>query len=104
MTKQSQHTPGPWQLRQNPDKDRLHSHWIDGPPRPEISAPGGIPIAEVRDLADKQGHANARLIALAPEMLEALEAFCDLAEPRELFPQLCASARAIIARAEGGAL
>lgn len=60
----AQHTPGPWVLKQ-----------FGGP---QISGPNGYAVAtmwgalSVRELAG-QDAANARLIAAAPDLLEALE-------------------------------
>lgn len=61
----SDHTPGPWSARLNPMKLRY-----------DIDAAGWRTCARVYlnedpDLS-RQGHANARLIAAAPELLEAL--------------------------------
>ena len=41
--------------------------------------------------------ADARLIAVAPAMLAALESFVDLCAGRDLFPNLVEEARSIIA-------
>jgi hypothetical protein len=63
------HTPGPWTARQNPEPESFlrHSFFIDG------GEPQRAPVAEVRHYYDGEGRANARLIAAAPELLEALE-------------------------------
>ena len=61
------HTQGPWNYRELPEKDETTyyvSYWVDGP--------GLAPIADVK-LNGDMALANARLIAAAPEMLEALE-------------------------------
>lgn len=58
-------TPGPWRVeRQNPS-----------PTTGEWMIAGGIPgyLAEVRDCGSGDVEANARLIAAAPAMLEALQ-------------------------------
>lgn len=64
------HTPGPWQL------DEFAKDIVEGLGRFAVRhsehAPGGIAIT-VGGLGDEQV-ANARLIAAAPELLEALEA------------------------------
>lgn len=69
----SGHSPAPWTFRPNPCEcpDCTASHWIDGHP----DAPGatlGKPIAEVREYHKGESEANARLIAAAPELLEAV--------------------------------
>ena len=69
------YTKGPWTFRPNPCEchDCSASHWIDGPP----DAPGatiGKPIAEVREYHKGESEANARLIAAAPDLADALEA------------------------------
>lgn len=51
------HSPGPWSYRM--------AFWIDGAQ--------GRPIADVRDIGDCS-EANARLLAAAPQLLEALRA------------------------------
>lgn len=68
------YTKGPWTFRPNPCEcnDCSASHWIDGPP----DAPGatiGKPIAEVREYYKGESEANARLIAAAPDLADALE-------------------------------
>ena len=65
----SKHTPGPWSVtaRSNNMIDVIHAN----------RAPGAITLALCRVQARqswlKEAEANARLIAAAPEMLEALE-------------------------------
>jgi hypothetical protein len=65
----SKHTPGPWQLHSPTEGDPITgdgSYCITGPD-------GGV----IADIVPKDWHetpGNARLIASAPEMLEALEA------------------------------
>jgi hypothetical protein len=58
-------TPGPWNYRETPkDGSHLHnSHWID--------SEKGKPIADVKEYYEGEGLSNARLIAAAPELLEA---------------------------------
>ena len=67
----SDHTPGPWSARLNPMKLQY-----------DIDAAGWRTCARVYlnedpDLS-RQGHANARLIAAAPDLLEACEAIRSL--------------------------
>ena len=60
----TQHTPGPWAVRRA---------WSNGEPCDMLVVQSGVtPIADV------VGDANARLIAAAPEMLEALHRVLDV--------------------------
>ena len=70
---ETKHTPGPWYLRTNRHTDTQGREWgwID-------TAPAGgqqrrIPGVEVTWTRGAVSHANARLIAAAPELLEACE-------------------------------
>ena len=80
----TQHTPGPWTAA-----------W------PDIQAHGGI-VAELNTI-DERGHADARLISAAPELLEALEQCADwLARSTRIDDREQAEdARAAIAKAKG---
>jgi len=115
MTPNTQHTPGPWKAY-NADNGRIFKHWrIKGcamrndPPFAIIDSGGKI-------LPEYEA-ANARLIAAAPSMLEALKSAVSYLEAnrpkgkiREIFTQLneyengvLKPARAAILQAEGGA-
>lgn len=99
----TKHTPGPWTWTAD----------LCDPREPRIiSAADGIEGAQVwwQGSAD-EADANARLIALAPEMLEALKAEVERIETlhtlkvRQAIPdwfERLAALRALIARAEGG--
>ena len=64
-------TPGPWKLRPPVECDNPHiEFWVD--------AGEGVPIADIKVNANTE--ANARLIAAAPELLEALEVITTLVE------------------------
>ena len=99
------HTPGPWVGSADP----LHfhslttviggkaSHQKNGPPQQMIVQVGGF--AEWKEAAS-----NARLIAEAPELLEALKLIAN-AENSALDLAYCKGiARAAIAKATGGAV
>ena len=79
------HTPGPWSINGNK---------IDG---------NGYHIVSVNSHRTSEGEANARLIAAAPELLEALILICDrdwaYAGMEEM--KIIISARSSIAKATG---
>lgn len=87
----SKHTPGPWKVI--PVKT---GYYID-------SRCG--PVADTMDFDDEYGsiesEANARLIAAAPDLLEAARALLDLAERHGWLHVAVNAARAAIAKAEG---
>ena len=107
----SKHTPGPW---------AVHSAypWIikQGPDVPFIQPDSGVTICNTMGHENsgffptpEEGRANARLIAAAPELLEALklldEAFCaddyGTKEGRAKGRAALVATRAAIAKAEG---
>lgn len=59
-----QHTPGPWRYERSNPSPTTGEHLIAG------AKPGYL--AEVRDCGSGDVQANARLIAAAPELLDAL--------------------------------
>lgn len=61
----SAHTPGPWQYVRENGSPTTGPHMIKG------AIPGYL--AEVRDCGSGDVEANARLIAAAPDLLEALK-------------------------------
>lgn len=93
----TKHTPGPWVV------DHSFDILAEG-----TYEQGGWRVAEVRKFDEREeSHANARLIAAAPELLAALRElvqFVNCASAVELEqPNKCAayqSARAAIAKAE----
>jgi len=95
------HTPAPWKARQVPDdaKNEKYSHWVD--------AQNAAPVADVRDYGEETSEANARLIAAAPELLEALKNLTEDIENTLDYKQdgtpeheLILAARAAIQKAE----
>jgi hypothetical protein len=67
------HSPGPWQLKRNPPDHPMPAQII-GQVHPETGHRGHICNMFVQDdRRDTTEHANARLIAAAPELLEALQ-------------------------------
>ncbi len=84
----TQHTPGPWGFTPTATLN-------DAPCRWEILGAGGV-IAETNDHTTD---ANARLIASAPDMLDALQAVCDAYGDRDTL--LMAQVKAALAKAKG---
>lgn len=86
---QIKHTPGPWEIR---DDDEVG----------QVSIVGGskIVLATVRTATVEPGDENARLIAAAPELLEALEILVDDAH-QMLYQHRKAYAMSAIAKATG---
>ena len=86
----SKHTPGPWQWTQHID------------PTISIYKDGFGQIARLYDSSAGTGKANARLIAAAPDLLEALQSIIEDIDSE--FGTDCDynKARAAIAKATGG--
>ena len=90
----TQHTQGPWS---------------NDPTQPTIWAnDGDLKVATVSDLPWVNGksdwqteQANARLIAAAPDLLAALEAWLAVSLCTDLEPEHVVNARAAIAKAKG---
>lgn len=99
----SAHTPGPWGIEQTDD-----TNWI-GFMRPHDRKVELIVCTTARDFtlkdeAREENDANARLIAAAPELLEAAMAFIAPFDGIEVVHDGdIAKARAAIAKATGGA-
>lgn len=96
----TKHTPGPWKH----GKTLGVINGADG----SLVATTGYRVTAVPDGQECEDDANARLIAAAPEMLEALKAFIERGTKLAGFPASydpwvgeIVAARAIIARAEG---
>ena len=89
----SNYTPGPWQV---------------GDLSPKTIYKGDISFAEVyiegvSQERKAQAHANARLMAAAPELLEALKEMLETLEIFDLSFDCMHQAWQAIAKAEGGA-
>lgn len=90
----NQHTPGPWK----------HTGGFDR--YEEIYSANGVNVAQMHSINFAQRKADARLIAAAPELLEALRVMVGFAESDDFdgAPSLAAlrNAQAAIRKAEGG--
>lgn len=75
------HTPGPWTLEVNPPELLLQQFRIHA---------GRNAVAKVR-VSTKNSESNARLIAAAPELLDALKACWDLGIDANLVPMVRAA-------------
>lgn len=89
----SDHTPGPWRVHQNTHE-----------PYPVLIESDGLLLASVwigpRDV--EQAQANARLIAVAPELLEVCEEIFDCPHWPVVFPcEWHEKLRAAIAKTKG---
>lgn len=108
----TQHTPGPWQAVKDQFGGTVGATRID--------AANGHAVAYARERGPNghDGEANARLIAAAPELLEALKELARLVHQNNALQhagievsadawgqmyQVTNEARAAIAKAEGGA-
>lgn len=93
----AKHTPGPWRTKREGFSTIYVEAPIGGGWVQEIAACG--PTND----GSAQQEANARLIAAAPEMLEALRNICDEQDAQQGYASLAAydQARAIIAKATG---
>lgn len=92
----TKHTPGPWTFEKVTKPTRYF----------EVHIPGDHPIAVGRSGGPDDVHAcdeaNARLVAAAPEMLEALKAVDGYFEPNPKgVPAWLKQVRAAIAKADG---
>jgi len=95
----SAHTPGPWVAKKATVRGEVNEWYV-------TEGEGVAVIAScVTDIAGEPSEANARLIAAAPELLEALEGLCGLAELRpghlQDYKAAVAAARNAITKAKG---
>lgn len=96
------HTPGPWSTSKDQDARGRHGWRIDSASR-DLMAWAAWPSEAERDSIEAES--TARLIAAAPDMLDALQSLVDMAAtfPTELHkghPEVLA-ARAALAKARG---
>ena len=91
--KEMKHTPGPWVCQTQANGSSIRHPVI-------LSDDGAVATAQWCDNTQKT-NANARLIAAAPELLEALQAFIKYADDvNDDSPEL-GRARAAIAKSTG---
>jgi hypothetical protein len=88
------HTPGPWTYGYEPT---LNRHVV----RAGFAGERSICVSYGAGLKTYEAAANARLIAAAPEMLEALRAVADYWAGGDVPPAIDAAMRAAIAKATG---
>ena len=101
------HTPGPWSVHKARDiPDSFEIHW-EIRSAPELNSSTGWGVVNVHRVLRAGGHAegeaNARLIAAAPELLEALEAAMLLVDMSTSYRRqgIAQQSRAAIAKAKG---
>lgn len=107
----AQHTPGPWeQSIKGYDSDFfVEGEWeiaICGSDKHDGELPPMIAAVTNLSLVDEEAEANARLIAAAPDLLEALQSLVDMDVAYQRGPKVAEAienARASIAKATGGA-
>lgn len=108
----TKYTPGPWyETGLSEDYRAVYSDSTDGDGNRTHSAVCKVDILAKTEEARRRGQANARLIAAAPELLEALEGlgckpdgycFCNGQGENGAHTGECNAARAAIAKATGG--
>lgn len=86
----NKHTPGPWEVKTNSIGN------------PTVESSSSMFIICHTPLATNETRCNARLIAAAPEMLEALEHIIQTPEYSHLYPGTKELAEAAINKARGG--
>ena len=106
---EAKHTPGPWKKAERPNGPWWHisaDYGLDkykGCGRQAVACVHGVSKRRGESAYSEMFEANARLIAAAPELLDALRYIEGVAlanEPRDL-PTIAAKARAAIAKATG---
>jgi len=100
MTVMSKHTPGPWHVVDHHIANRYYVSVRHGDA--SIGAASwDVARVTVRQTWRDQQIANAHLIAAAPDLLAALQAFADEIVPNNPNDPLWINARAAIAKATG---
>jgi hypothetical protein len=95
----NEYTPGPWESGRNPKGISSNEIVV----RPAGQFPYGEWIADCGSATDKRAIANARLIAAAPELLDALtQAVASHPFGRSEEPDWLVAAQAAIAKSRGG--
>ena len=84
------HTPGPWKIGTPPPNGEQ-----------TVGTDQGLMVAVATTSAGVQTKANARLIAAAPDLLEALKGLMALSDHRVDLRDAAKDARAAIAKATG---
>jgi hypothetical protein len=95
------HSPAPWTFVDGflEEDKKVYDYWVRGGDK--------MGICEIGHRHEPVAHANARLIASAPELLEALKALVNMPDERSINDisneeiDLWMQAKAIIAKAEG---
>jgi hypothetical protein len=100
-TPSSKHTPGPWKWAKSRGMNAYEIHGADGS---YIGDVWGVDEPVPNGIKREHQKPNARLIAAAPEMLEALRDVLEMIATDDLVPESVSymqQARAAIAKAEG---
>ena len=97
------HTPGPWEFGGVANIATTFDSEVNiYPPKAgpgEYQYSGPVAVVAVHD--DSGGEANARLIAAAPDLLDALKAFPGFTDDATVGDKWIEQVRAAIAKAEG---
>ena len=103
----AKHTPGPWMLSQTKHESVVDSWHIDIGKHKIPLFPYKRIYSEDRTqsglVTDAEHIADARLIAAAPDLLDALQQLCNERKAGLASLETWEKARAAIAKAEGGA-
>lgn len=101
------HTPGPWEAVASDPNEGVECYWIRATKDfgPITRGFRVVDIASVNGPQWKEQEATARLIAAAPELLEALEFLANAARATKGFasPLALAEADKVLAKTKGGA-
>lgn len=95
--KKPKHTPGPWEAKIDPELEQFFIRASNGDKVAHAAIFKGRPIERRSDL---EIESNARLIAAAPELLEALKAV-QVAQRKGTYADAFALVDAAVKKAEG---